>query len=188
MKIEVEIKAHVDDPERLRRILVERFGQGEGYLKEDVYFALAAGAGGLPAGAAAADAPREFRLRRENGLAFVTFKRKSLEAGVEANEETEFTVDDPAAFESFAGFLGAKVFSRKRKEGLRFRSGDLTIELSDVARLGWFIEIEMLVEAERTDRIEKARKDVRAVLASLEIGEDRIEPRYYTDMLAELGR
>jgi len=185
MWTEVELKAHVDDPDAVLALLEARYGAGAQYIKEDIYYRLP-GPDGKGVGRSGGGEPIEFRLRREDGRAVVTAKRKSLSGGIEVNAENEFTVDDPAAFEVFAGYLGAVVFSHKRKEGRSFTAGGATIELSNVMGLGWFVEIEELVDAGRPGEVERARERVAGLLAAIGVPAERIEPRYYTDMLAEL--
>lgn len=174
MTTEVEIKAWVDDPQALRQLLAEHYHHERSYLKEDVYYRLPGGKG------------IEFRLRVEEKASMVTAKRKSLKDGVEVNEEMEFHVSDAAEFERFAGYLGATVFARKRKSGDRYDASGTTIELSHVDRLGHFVEIERLVDDADSGRIRAAEREVRSLLGELGIPEEKVEPRYYTAMLAEL--
>lgn len=196
MRMEVEIKAWVDDPAALRALLAGRYPHGGSFVKEDVYYRLPAaethGAGSPRAIEAAqpssGSSAIEFRLRVEEHESFVTAKRKTVVDGVEINEEIEFTVSEARAFEQFAGYLGAAVFARKRKVGDRYRAGEATIELAHVDRLGDFVEIERLIEEAGPAEIDAANRDVRSLLKEIGIGEDKIEPRYYIDMLAQLER
>lgn len=178
MSTEVELKAWVDEPEAVRKRVAARFEKEAGYIKEDVYYRLDARSRN--------DAPVEFRLRREEGRAIVTGKRKKVVEGVEINDEIEYTVSSDVVFERFAEYLGAKVFARKRKVGERYRAGAATIELSEVDRLGHFIEIEWLVEGGDEGEILRAKEGVRRLLRELDIPEEKIEPRYYVDLLSSL--
>lgn len=192
MRTEVEIKAWVDDMKALRERVAARYAHAGSYVKEDVYYRLPGdGAGtGAPSqragGQGAYAGAIEFRLRIDSGEAIVTAKRKSIVDGVEVNDEMEYTVSDPAAFERFAEYLGAAVFSRKRKTGDRYKAGAATIELSHVDRLGDFIEIERLVESDDPALISQADREVRRLLDELGIPASKVEPRYYVDMLAAL--
>ena len=178
MATEVELKAWVEEPEAVRARVAARFEPEAEYTKEDVYYRLGHRDGD--------EAAVEFRLRLEEGRAIVTAKRKRVVNGVEINDEIEYTVSSEAEFERFAEYLGARVFARKRKVGERYRAGSATIELSEVERLGHFIEIEWLVEGEDEGEIRRAEEGVRRLLSELEIPEDKIEPRYYIDLLASL--
>ena len=183
MAIEVELKAWVDEPQALARLLETRFRFAGSYLKEDRYYRIQSDAG-KPA--------VEFRLRREGEGWIVTSKEKAIQDGVEVNREHEFGVSDGDSFDRFARHIGAKLFITKAKRGKRFRDESLgsegvTIELSEVEGLGWFVEIECLVDPDRAEEVPKARERVRGLLATLGVGERLVEPRYYIDMLAELA-
>ncbi len=199
--IEVELKAWIDDPGAVERTLAARFRFVGGYRKEDVYFRLEPAAGqasgaALPPGAfpGPGGGPREFRLRIEKGAAIVTSKEKRIDNGVEVNVEIEFEVSDPAAFEAFALFLGALPFVRKLKVGRLYETAaggsgrPIHLELSEVERLGSFLEIEKLLESDEQAGVAAARDEIRGLLASLGISAAKIEPRYYIDMLAALDR
>lgn len=189
--IEVELKAWIDDPPAVQAALAARFRFAGDYRKEDLYFRLASPA------ARKAGAPIEFRLRIENGAAIVTSKEKRIDGGIEVNRETEFEVSDPLAFEAFARYLGARPFVRKVKVGRLYEaaagqmpggSRPVHLELSAVERLGTFLEIEKLIDSEEPAAIAAARAEIRALLASLGIGPEKIEPRYFIDLLAALDR
>lgn len=187
----------------------------------------------------------EFRLRVENGAAYVTCKEKQIAGGIEVNRETEFGVSDPVAFEAFARFLGARAFVRKVKVGRLYEApaggspiappsvaadersgsgsgsdevprravggrgaeveadgragaggavkaaraeGTIHLELSEVGHLGFFIEIEKLLERDDPGAVATAREEIRWLLGSLGIGPAKIEPRYYIDMIAAVER
>jgi predicted adenylyl cyclase CyaB len=233
MAFEVEIKAHVRDPERLRTVLEERYGRGEAFQKRDLYFAAKPATTGcrvprcgMDAASQRGDAERPvqpggrlargqepqerggaerpsqpwrasrrggaerlaFRLRFERGTgeecSLVTAKKKSMREGVEINEEFEFSVSDPEAFCAFAAALGYGAALEKNKIGQAWTPvPHVTIELAEVAGLGHFIEIENLVD--ESSAVPGAHARVRELLASLGVGEQDIEPRYYTDMLEE---
>ncbi len=173
--IEVEVKAWVEDPAALERVLSARFPFVGTFRKEDVYFRLPG-------------ASSEFRLRRAEGESVVTAKEKSIDSGVEVNVETEFTVSDAEAFERFARAIGAEPFVRKTKVGRAYGAEAVRIELSEVARLGTFIEIEKLIDEGRAAEASAARSELLDLLASLGVGLEKVERRYYIDMLMERDR
>ncbi len=195
---EVEIKAPVEEPEVIeRRIAALSEFQGE-YLKEDRYYCLAEECKKpLREGTeetrrtekkAALSERARFRLRFSGGEAVVTYKRKRLEGSHEVNEEHEFAVSDPDAFEAFAAGIGYRLCARKRKSGKQYRSGDGTgIELAEVSGLGWYLEIEALVEEDDREAVAAAKERVAELFRRLGIDEERFERRYYIDMLAEAG-
>ena len=180
MAWEVEIKAHVESLDAIKGLLVSRFGKGEAFDKRDAYYE-------------ASDKPgrTRFRLRSEGNpetgveVDLVTLKNKGLRDGVEINEEIEFAISSPAAFDTFALALGYRLALEKRKQGWvwEVKSG-LHVELADVSGLGGFIEIEALVDHQAN--IPEAEILVKALLESLGIAKTAIEPRYYTELLRSL--
>ncbi|MDR2734923.1 MAG: class IV adenylate cyclase [Spirochaetota bacterium] len=185
MAFEVEIKAYVVDPVRLKAVLLERYGSGEEFQKRDLYFAYAER---IERTSRLRADQLAFRLRYEQSggeeMSIVTAKKKNMQASVEINEEYEFAVSDPEAFCAFAAALGYGIALEKNKIGQAWTPEPrVTIELALVAGLGHFVEIENLVDAESA--VAAAHDRVRALLASLGFDEQDIEPRYYTDMLEE---
>lgn len=183
MSFEVELKAHVPDPERLRALLPSPLLEED---KDDVYYSLPGG-------------PALFRIRREvvdgKGETLFTYKEKKKEGGIETNGEWEFTAPadqfGPALL--FARKLGYEVFVEKHKKGwsCSLPSGDLTLgdahaELVEVPPLGWFFEVEFVLEDMRF--IIPAENALKAILARFGIEESAIEPAYYMDMLRSAAK
>ncbi len=173
MATEVELKAHIEDPEAVEARIRAFARFSKDYDRRDIYFRVE----GLD------PTTTDFRLRRDTGAAVVTFKKKSIKNGVEANEEREFEVSDPDAFASLAERIGCTVFARKHKTGRSYRSGQATIEISSVEGLGHFIEIEILLPTADPAEIEGADAEVRAILERAGVPSAAIEPRNYIDML-----
>jgi len=177
MAWEVEIKAHVKDAQGIETALGARYGRGVPFDKRDVYFESVANPGSTA-----------FRLRNDGagdglpGPDVVTIKQKGMRDGVEVNNEVEFTVDSADAFHAFAQSLGYRVAIEKRKRGhvWEVESG-VHIELAEVSGLGWFVEIEALLDGQ--GEIPAAEAQVRSLLQSLGVAETDIEPRYYTSLL-----
>ena len=180
MSLEVELKAHIDDPRRVQ-VAVEALSgisAARPVDKDDWYFA-------------ASGEPALFRLRREAGRVLFTRKHKRIARGIETNEEFEFEADEDQ-FEralAFVRSLDYEVVSRKTKRGLAYSLvwdevlGDCTIELCEVSSLGWFIELEFILE----DRalVEEAKRALLNALARLEIPESRLEERPYLSLLSQ---
>ena len=147
-------------------------------------------------GSAAGDAsarPVKVRIRDEDGTIKVTYKRKELQHDIEINDEREFSIDDRSAFEALIADLGFNPYISKIKNTKTFawQAPDKTrvsIELSLVAGLGWFVELEILADDPDEDETSRARSTLRETLAKCGISESAIESRYYTDMLAALNR
>lgn len=171
MAREIELKIRLDDPRAFRAKLVEKALPEGAYHKADTYYK---GSGGA------------FRLRESDGRAVVCRKEKTIQAGIEVNRETEFTVDDPAAFREFARGLGFKEVYRKEKTGQAWRWGEILIEEGTVSHLGWFAEFELILDEGRdTASVNRARSVLLAALESLGVGKDRIEPRTYAELLGQ---
>ena len=141
----------------------------------------------LPTGAQAT----RLRVRAEAGETVVTYKRKELQGDIEVNDEREFSIDDRAAFETLIADLGFRPFITKEKKTKTFsyaaEGGVLvSIELSLVAGLGWFVELEILADSPDEAETARARAILRETLAKCGVDPSAIESRYYTDMLASL--
>ena len=180
MTFEVEIKARVQDYTALKTRLEERYGAGKAQYKSDQYFSRY-------------DEPDDpaFRFRIEQSedgeKNHVTAKIKTIEEGVEVNTEVEFSVSDPKAFSAFSAMLDYTLTIEKTKNGYAWTPAPATtIELTEVGSLGYFLEIEELVES--WDAIKDARARILDILTSLGFSEKDIEPRFYIDMLQELRR
>lgn len=176
---EIELKVHVEEPGSLKALLDRSCEFRESYDKYDVYYA-------YPRGQARERADKTFRVRKNGDSCAVTIKEKRLEGGIETNLEKEFTVSSWELFTWFIEDLGCARKIVKIKRGDLYAMGDINLELSLVEGLGWFLEVEKLVSADDPAQHEAARREILAVLGKLGIREDRIEPRYYTDMLAGL--
>jgi len=107
---------------------------------------------------------------------------------MEVNDEAEFTVSDRAAFETLISDLGFAAADRKEKRTKSFSCETdgfpVTLELSLVGGLGWFLELEIISDSDDQDTIERAGKALRRTLAQCGISESAIEARYYTELLA----
>jgi len=92
-------------------------------------------------------------------------------------------VDDAEAFINFCEYLEYKVYIEKHKQGELYTFENVGIELSLVEGLGWFVEIEILVDHQ--SKVTPARNKLREVLQALSVPENKIEPRYYYELLEE---
>lgn len=167
---EIECKAWVDDPEGLRKRLHERYTFRTTYLKDDTYYQFPG-------------RKQTFRVRNQDDGFIVTMKEKSRKDGMEDNLETEFSVSDVDSFVKFIEEFNCPVYLKKRKKSEVFSFGSVTLELSHVDTLGWFIEIEQLIQSENPRDKEKAKETIADILEDLEIPAEKIEERYYTELL-----
>ncbi|MDR2418283.1 MAG: CYTH domain-containing protein [Treponema sp.] len=198
MAIEIEVKAWVDAPESLRQ-RIDAIAHFTGMFdKLDAYWFPATGA---PATALPVSG---VRVRRElvgdgedirNGVQTtrITYKVKEVRDSIEVNHEREFTVSAGAVFEELLTVLGLTPVKRKHKIGWAWVYGNgtlavedgITVELALVERLGYFIELEILANNDAPNTVAMAKERLLALLDLLGIARNRIESRYYTELLGQ---
>lgn len=181
MAIEVELKAWVRDYEALKNHLDGRadvlyIGFEE---KADTYYGLGEEA--------------LFRIRKEHineeRSVVITHKKRSTIDGIEENVEYEITIDpaQEGATHAFFTALGYIPVKTKHKRGWRYRkvhsttSLGLTVELVHLEGLGWFIEVEALVET--SEERHQARCEVMAFLESVGVDPSAIEAKAYLQLI-----
>ena len=191
MSYEVELKAHVDDPITLKHDIEQhtRIVDVCCEEKDDIYYT------------EEGEEPL-FRLRVErfgpsfhtlSGNVRFTRKYKSLKNGIEVNEEVEFLSSSDQAERAHAFFLslGYQVYIRKTKRGYSYTwvvdetLSPLHIELVEIASLGWFLEMEFVLEKE--EQVPYARTRLLEVLSLFGVPQERIEERYYIHLLKDFS-
>jgi adenylate cyclase class 2 len=189
MSVEMELKAWVDEPETVRNVVASFAGPGVSFGKEDAYWF-------PPSGADMNSLPAGIRVRKEtvagphgavSRTVQVTFKRKELRGSMEVNDEREFTVSDGAVFEDLLSRLGLSKGIGKKKQGTAWVYDGITLELSLVEGLGWFVELEIVAGDDRPETVAAARLRLLALLGKTGVGEEKMETRYYTEMLRHGG-
>lgn len=183
MATEIELKAHVENPEALKERITGVAVFSGSFEKDDAYWY---GSDGVP--------PPEVRIRQATGTGpdgavsravWVTYKTKDVRNGIEVNDEQEFTVSDAVPFEQLLRRLGLSPKIRKHKQGWAWNCEGITVEVAEIAGLGWFAELEIIADNSRPETVASARRRLLGCLAQLGIPEDKIEPKYYTEMLKE---
>ncbi|MDR0553604.1 MAG: class IV adenylate cyclase [Treponema sp.] len=197
MTYEIELKAWVEDPELTGERLSRLARFTDTFYRDDTYWfppeGFTAGAEGLPASG--------IRIRKEQlqpaqgeetHSVWVTYKSKEVREGIEVNREHEFLVSGrdggDSAFEELLRRLNFAPGAAKVKRGRAWRSGDIRAELTLVEGLGWFVEMEILVDRDDPETRENARKQLLELLDKTGIRRDKIEERYYTELIACAGR
>jgi adenylate cyclase class 2 len=184
LAVEIELKAWVDDPGTLKKRIPRGARCGGSYKKHDQYWLVPP-----EYGVSAENFPSGIRIRNETGenggssRCRICFKTKEMRDAVEVNHEREFDVSDSAVFTEFLKKMGLRPGRAKVKTGWAWEYEGITIELSLVDGLGWFVELEILAQNDAAPVVEESRKRLLALLSLLGIGEDRIERRYYTELL-----
>jgi adenylate cyclase class 2 len=194
MPVEIELKVRVEDQNALsERLSLLAPLAALSFEKDDCYWIAPPGGG---KGGNGSGRP-VLRLRKERTVypggkagekALVTRKTKEVREGIEINDEREFAVSDPAVFEGLLRDLGLEPGTRKRKRGRAWTAGGIHAELCEVSglkrSLGWFLEIEILAESAGESVVAGARKELLDFLEKIDIPRDRIEERYYAELLA----
>ena len=182
MNKEIELKARVNDPVEMRSMMDKLYGGGKDISKEDIYYLY----GNIP-GQSSEDRSQPVRLRTENDENVVTLKRKSVDDGIEMNDELEFGVDDQQAFLKFLQLTGASEWLVKTKRGWKYSAEvngfKAVIELCEVSTLGWFLEIEIVLSSPNDEQAAAAKDTLYNILNKAGLSERDIESRYYSDML-----
>lgn len=184
---EIEIKARVADPAKTENAIRAFASFERETIKRDEYWGLDGPEGREgPTGSF-----MKVRVRDEDGVSTVTYKRKETRGDIEVNDEREFSVSDRSALECLLADIGFAIYIKKEKatKSFRCRAGDgtpVTIELSLIAGLGWFVELEILADEPNEGTIARAEAALRETLAKCGIPESAIERRFYTEMLSAL--
>jgi adenylate cyclase class 2 len=196
MSIEIELKARLDDYAPVKERLSAAGSYCRSYKKCDSYWLPAQPAAGMSVPASGV------RVRRDSGIdaegashesVVATYKTKEISGGIEVNQEREFTVSDAGLFEELLERLGLRRAICKEKEGWAWtippqtaEQSPILAELSLVAGLGWFLEIEIMAADDGEQTVEESRGRLYALLEQLKIPAERIESRPYTVMLKEI--
>lgn len=172
---EMELKAHVQEPEKVRERVAGFATYVRDFDKSDSYWhgpqwRFARGTKG-------------FRLRSDGQRCIVTFKVKRNEGGIEINQETEFDVSDPQGFTALVERIGCEPFYRKHKIGSAYTYDGFTIELVRVEGLGDFIEIEKLLDSDDPELVAVILGGLKSILARAGVRESDIEGRGYSELL-----
>ena len=159
---EIELKAHVNDIEALRTLLLQKAEYLGAFEKEDTYW--------VPKEPdmqeSTQDETGSVKTRRSSGLRvrkekrtlpdgteksviLVTKKAKEMQDNIEVNKEDEFEIStsEEQDFKKQLIKEGLKPASGKRKQGWAFNHNKITAELVEVEGLGWFIELEILFKS-----------------------------------------
>jgi adenylate cyclase class 2 len=190
MPFEIELKASVEDPRALEERISLLAPPAFSFEKDDCYWT----AGGEREGHLRSDV----RLRRERIVCpageteekvLVTYKTKEIREGIEVNDEREFVVSDAAAFEDLLRRLGLKPGIRKHKQGRTWTLDAANVELCEVSgprrSLGWFLEIEILVDNVDSSVEAAARQKLLGILEKVGVPRSCIEERLYSELLVQ---
>jgi len=189
MAIETEIKAVVEDPERLASALSGVGNYCYSYHKADSYWTLPRG---NPGRLRIRNEEKTFPDGQSSRSIIVTFKTREFYGEMEVNNEREFTVSDSSVFEEILTQLGLEPDIKKEKRGRAWKleaannAPSVLAELSLVTHLGHYIELEILNDTHDEQTLRQTHSRLLALLEQLGIPRQHIEVRPYTAMLREL--
>lgn len=191
--IEIEIKAHVYDKEKLRNTL-KTFAQYQQTVeRSDLYYHIPVKE--IPGQKPYITARIRTEIKNINGkdnkTVYVTYKKKELsENNIEVNIEKETEIKDENVLISLFNDAGFLLAHKKAKHVEDYITqtvfGNATLELCNIPPLGDFLEIEILSESDEPLKIQNIKEELKKLLSRCEIPESCIEPKYYTQMLSEL--
>ncbi|MBN2022296.1 MAG: class IV adenylate cyclase [Pirellulales bacterium] len=131
------------------------------------------------------------RLRRIGSVNRITYKGPKVDATTKTRRELDLPLPEgEATFEAWRALLAALGFApvgevrkRRRKAHVPWQGRTVEVSLDEVAGLGAFVELELVVDAEELDA---ARVCIAALAA--ELGLSASERRSYLRLLVESGR
>jgi adenylate cyclase class 2 len=125
------------------------------------------------------------RSREVNGDNIFTIKSKHLQGGVESNVEMEWGIKDIKKWNNFLKKSDIDTDIKKLKRTEAYLMDGFQVELNHVQKLGYFLEIEKVVDNEK--KISKAKKELIDMFAKLGYSHKDFEKKYYIEMLKELN-
>lgn len=204
---EVELKARVSNRAALEKQLDGFARRGQHVIRDDAYWGKHADDRNK------IRIRRETFLAPDGSVCrtdiLVTYKRKARIRGAdgveaEANDEKECLVSDAEALEAFLSDTGYSVQLKKHKDvedwlaevpappaftaatGAGKDRLTATLELCAVEKLGDFLEIEILSPTDEAAVLSALHGELEKLLERAGIPKDKIENRYYSEMLREL--
>lgn len=169
--IEIEAKVRLSDEQALAiKKELSQLGKGKKVSKSDKYYTMSS----------------LYSLRtRESGIEKqLTLKSKrKIGKGVEANQEMEWKIKSAKKMEVLLNELGFTQQKEKKKHSEIYRLNGMTLELSHLEGIGWFLEIEKLVKDE--SGIKEAKKDLLNHFKQFGFSENDLEKKYYLEILKE---
>ena len=191
---EIELKAHLEHPEKTEALLSRIADFSLRCVKTDRYWTLG---------------EKTIRIRQEligdKETVFVTHKQKTYTGTIETNRELEFELAAASVpvFTEMLESLGMTCTAKKQKETKVFvphsslfsvdvleGTFSVSAELSFIHPIGYFLEIEVLYPDEGSDtaayerHIRNAQVIFDTLLTALEMPQSAIEVRPYNELLA----
>jgi adenylate cyclase class 2 len=174
--IEVEVKAHVEDPRRVERSIIEIGATPIGIDNQaDTYYN---------------DQVHDFektdealRVRAQDNRFFLTYKGPKIDKLSKTRKEYQVEINDANSMGdilSSLGFFPVATVIKKRKN---YRIGDFLISLDEVRNLGNFIEIEISVK--NPWNYEEKVESIFKIIEKLGISRETTIRKSYLEMVLE---
>lgn len=170
VEVEAKVKLSPKDVKRLRQVLPKMAKFKKKTRKRDQYI------GYHP--------QYSFRIRSEEEAPTLHLKRKKMKQGIEMNDEIDLSIQSSKAALNLLRKVGIKMPLKKIKRGEVYQYGRNQIELNYISKLGYFLEIENVVESEA--QIPQAKKELFEVFKTLGFKPKDFEHKYYLELLANL--
>ncbi|MCG8650239.1 MAG: class IV adenylate cyclase [Pirellulales bacterium] len=180
--IEIEQKFRVQDTAQLAHLIISLGGDEKpSQLHQDTYY--------NHPGRDFAETREALRVRRVDGVPWITYKGTLLPGHVKARRELEWQLspgdDDGSNTETLLELLGfrrvATVEKHRRPFTLSLAEQTCCVVIDRVTSLGDFAELELIVE--QTDDVEAARANIDALAGKLKL--DQRESRSYLAILLD---
>ncbi len=164
-KEELKIKARIEKPEKIE-VELKKIGKYNGKESTIDYFFKNKNL----------SEEHEFRLRKYKKNKLITFKIQKALNQVQENLEFSFQIDNPENFVQFIEILGFNLSSSLKKSSKIYQKKEISIRISEIETLGYFIEI----TSEVTNKPkEKYKEKMLKILNQLNIDENSIDNRFY---------
>jgi len=175
--IEIEVKAKVEDPERIRQRLddlgcklLKKVHQKDTYFKSHFRSFKKTG--------------EVLRIRKQiPGGDVITFKGPRLRSKIKAREEIEVKIENSVEAIRLLEKLGFEPWITVEKEREEYQFNKFTLSLDRVKGLSHFIEIETKIE-ETQSKLE-VEHEILGLLNKLGISKKLIEKRTYLELILE---
>lgn len=168
-EIEAKVPLKKADVQRLRKELPKIAKLKGKSIKKDTYFG--------------STSEYLFRLRDKNGKGILNLKYKKVEGGVEVNREVELPVSSITKVKGLLKKLKISTCASKKKISETYKYKTYQIELNKVEKLGYFLEIETIIQ--KKSDIPRAKKALREMFSRLGFSSKDFEKKYYLELLAE---
>lgn len=170
---EIEIKAHALDMERIKAFIEDICDEGHVVSKKDTYLRNEEGL--------------MMRVRDNTGSLEATVKeRRKNERGEEDNLEYEISLGDTKLDDALLFFknLGFDFYYNKYKDGWDWNLDGIHIELLKVNDLGWFLEMEALMDFDSSvEVVNQKREQLSSLLHQFGVDDSQIEAKSYKSMI-----